>query len=475
MGVLVNRGVETAFNEFNATFGVYLTASAGQRFDPPIRFEMEPVKFNTVYNDASKVDFMFLNPSAFSCIESEFGAQSLVTLRSRRKVGGKAYDLTKFGGVIIARADNNEVEQLLDLKGKIVAAVSISGLGSGQMQFREMKQAGMSHFTDLKQLVFTSNQGKIVNGVLSGEFDVGFIRTDQLERSKDANGNLLDPSLFKIIDPKPNLVIDGKPFPFQASTQLYPEWNMAAQLHVDERVAKEVQLAMLAIEDSNMHYQELQACKETVKNARECDELLMLQMGRPDWASYNRSIAEAELASIAMTKGKYSGWRTSLSYLQLRTMQESTGFITRDEESKTWRCVRTSELYDAITCPKDYYKKSREDVENGCFDAGLVCKDEYTCICSPCARPLVCNNNHVKLFETCVPYSFVVCAIILPIALISILAVRAYWLQKKQEADSVWLVSLKELDFGNPATVLGEGTFGQVLLADYRGTKGKQS
>ena len=177
----------------------------------------------------------FLN-SAFSCIESEFVARSLVTQVSQRDIQNRTYHLRKFGGVIITRADNDEINHIEDLKDTIIAAASISGLGSGQMEFREMITQGMSYINDPLQLVFTSDQGKVVHGVLQGRFDVGFIRTDQLERTKDEFGHTLNTSLFKVIDPKPPVLLDGIPFPFQTSTQLYPEWNVASLEHVPNEV-----------------------------------------------------------------------------------------------------------------------------------------------------------------------------------------------------------------------------------------------
>jgi ABC-type phosphate/phosphonate transport system substrate-binding protein len=220
VGVLAIRGFDDAYAEFNATFSDYLTATAGQRFDPPIRFEMVALDFETLFIDTSAgmVDFIYVNPSAFSCIESEFEAYSLASQVSLRKVNGVKYHLKKFGGVIAALADNDRVNTIRDIEGTIVAAASISGLGSGQLQFLEMHKAGMNYLNDPKQLVFTSNQGKVVLGLLSGEFDVGFIRTDQIETTVDADGNPVDLSLFKVIDPLPKLEIDGIPFPFPSST-----------------------------------------------------------------------------------------------------------------------------------------------------------------------------------------------------------------------------------------------------------------
>ncbi len=188
VGVLAIRGYSSAYAEFNKTFSEYLTDAVGRKFisgeggiiSPvsPIRFEMKPLNFLELFADveAKTVDFIYVNPSAYACIEAEHGATSLVSQVSLRKVSGQEYQLSKFGGVIMALANNTSVQKVTDLRGKSIAAASISGLGSGQMQFRKMIGKGMSYINDPKQLVFTSNQGKVVLGVLYGEFDVGFVR-----------------------------------------------------------------------------------------------------------------------------------------------------------------------------------------------------------------------------------------------------------------------------------------------------------
>ena len=253
VGVLAIRGFPAAYAEFNTTFSTYLTLAAGAAFDPPIAFQLRPLNFISLFGDVQieqptpAVDFIYVNPSAYACIESEFSAHSLVSQISKRKVGGNTFDLTKFGGVIAVRSDRTDIQTLADIRGKVVAAASISGLGSGQMQFRELQRAGMSYINAPRQLVFTSNQGKVVNGVLAGKFDVGFIRTDQIERTKNSDGVLIDPSELRILQPQPDLAIDGVPFPFESSTPLYPEWNLASLGHVSDEVASEVQSAMRAL------------------------------------------------------------------------------------------------------------------------------------------------------------------------------------------------------------------------------------
>jgi len=91
------------------------------------------------------------------------------------------------------------------------------------MQIYEMIRAGLSYVNDPKQMLFTKDQIDVVHGVLSGRFDVGFIRTHQIELTRDENGELVNPDLFKIIEPKIYVMDSGDLFPFLHSTSIFPE------------------------------------------------------------------------------------------------------------------------------------------------------------------------------------------------------------------------------------------------------------
>jgi ABC-type phosphate/phosphonate transport system substrate-binding protein len=472
VGVLAIRGIKEAYQEFNATFADYLTETAGKRFDPPIRFEMKVLDFITLFSDAESkgVDFIYLNPSAYSCIDSEYEAPSLVSQVSRRNVGGNVYDLKKFGGVIAALADRDDIRSILDLKDKVVAAASISGSGSGQMQFKRMVDNGMNYLQDPKQLVFTSDQALVVEGIMNGDFDVGFVRTDQLERTVDGAGNPVDSAIFKIVAPVKNLTIDGVHFPFESSTELYPEWNVAALTHVNPTVGREVQRALLLTAEYGAVGKALSEC-EALNGTDVCRSLDLSEIysGPLSCSATHDTVAAAYLAQ---TTGKYAGWTTSLSYMQLRSMQEATGFISMDSDSLVWRCVRDAELYDAISCPAGYNLKSKAEVDAGCTAIGLECKEGYQCICRPCEAPfeLLCVDS-VKVGDSCISLAIFLPSIIVPVLLIVALVVHFYLEWKRRQADSLWVIMPSELKFESPPTVIGQGTFGLVLLAEYRGTE----
>jgi hypothetical protein len=75
--------------------------------------------------------------------------QSITTLRN--KVGSGESNL--FGGVFIARADDNSIKEVPDLKGRVVSASSIQLLGSGQTQWQEMRKHGLDLLVDPSQVI----------------------------------------------------------------------------------------------------------------------------------------------------------------------------------------------------------------------------------------------------------------------------------------------------------------------------------
>jgi len=62
-------------------------------------------------------------------------------------------------------------------------------------------------------------------------------------------------------------------------------------------------------------------------------------------------------------------------------------------------------------------------------------------------------------------------SILIPLAIVSALCAYLFVEWRKKHADSIWAVKRKELIFDDPPRVVGRGTFGLVLLAEYRGTE----
>jgi hypothetical protein len=163
VAALAIKGNETLHKDWDATFQTYLT----EQLSPlGYKFKLQALDFSSTYTavEEQSIDFVYTNPSVFACLEAEFGAAA-VTSQNNLRQGTELYE---FGGTFIARSDRDDINVLQDLKDRVVEAVSISGLGAAQVQWREMMEQGMQFLSDPKQIRFAFNQRKIVNDVISG-------------------------------------------------------------------------------------------------------------------------------------------------------------------------------------------------------------------------------------------------------------------------------------------------------------------
>ena len=384
IGVHASHGLDEAYNQAVGVFSKYLTATAGLKFDPPIEFVVAPNLFSGLFTaiENEEVDFFYANPGVYSCIGTQVGAAALATVIKRIEVRGRTYDLDVYGGVIAVRDDNDKINSIADLKNHIIGAGAIIDLMGGQLQIFEMEQAGMSYVNDPKQVIFTMDQAEVVRGVLSGRFDVGFVRTDQIALTQDEDGNSIDPDRFKILEPKTYVMESGELFPFLHSTDVFPEWPLAALLSVPADV-------QLAVQEALVHFglfaevgHQRRMCLET-STAEYCNSL-----APSDWvpnAPCELTMELAERAQTAANISHISGFRTAASYFKLGTVLKEAGFLVRDEKGN-WACTRPEELYEGITCPEGFFKRNALEFTNGCSEAGLACDDqkEYECFCKPC-------------------------------------------------------------------------------------------
>lgn len=374
VGVYSSEGDDLVFEMYNRVFAQYLTATVGRKFDPPISFEVEAVDMAEAMDLSAieALDFIFASSAVYSCMATERKAQALVTIINRRQSRGYQYDLDVYGGVMLVLADNHEINTIADFKGKTIGAGSITAMGGGQTQFYEMFRHGLSYVADPKQVVFTKDERLVIQGLLDRDFDVAFARTDQMERHVNPDGTFLKEENFKIINPQTHVLDDGKLFPFVSSTSLHPEWPFASLDHVDKVVSKEVQEALLAIQDHA-----LAATNPSQANLH-CETTPEL----------------AQLALSATKAGAFYGFRTARSYFGVRTRQEVAGFMAPAEPQEgevlevnnLLTCVRGDSLYHDIKCPVQYYKISEELYKTSCERKGLTCKTGYECFCEPCIK-----------------------------------------------------------------------------------------
>lgn len=186
---------------------------------------------------AGTLDLILTNPSHF------------VLLRQYNRLTGAIATLVSvergtpvsvLGGVILSPAARGDIGCLADLKGKRIAVPGVKYLGGFQAQAFEMLEAGIRVPGDVEVIDLGSHDA-VVQALLDGKADAGFVRTGILEAM--ARENHVPLGALKVINPR---TYTG--FPFQCSTRLYPEWAFAAMPHVDQSKVRQLARALLNID-----------------------------------------------------------------------------------------------------------------------------------------------------------------------------------------------------------------------------------
>ena len=79
--------------------------------------------------------------------------------------------------------------------------------------------------------------------------------------------------------------------------------------------------------------------------------------------------------------------------------------------------------------------------------------------------PSVCRQYDPTSAERLLLVTLIPSAVLFASAILCLIC-----LKRRGEANNIWKINRDELTFGEPPQVLGQGTFGLVLLAEFRGT-----
>lgn len=83
----------------------------------------------------------------------------------------------------------------------------------------------------------------------------------------------------------------------------------------------------------------------------------------------------------------------------------------------------------------------------------------------------ICAEGTIDIGSQCMP-SGTVAGIVAAVVLLIVLQLGYCYLSyKRKKNDEIWQVNHEELDFDHPVQIVGQGAFGVVILADYRGTR----
>ena len=233
IGVLAYRDMESTAKSWNPTADYLAKALPGHAF------RIVPLHNQELDDAVTKgdVDFVLTQPEQYVILRNRLGLTAIATLMPR--VDGRP--VMEMGGVIFTRSDQKDIQGLSDLRGRKIAAVYQHSLGGYRIQQWTLLQGGVRLPEDAASLDFTGQpQDRVVEAVLGGRADVGFVRTGVLEAM--SREGKLDLGRVRVINARP-----PQDFPFLLSTDLVPEWPFAARRGVPEPLVKGVALALLKL------------------------------------------------------------------------------------------------------------------------------------------------------------------------------------------------------------------------------------
>lgn len=185
-----------------------------------------------------KIDFVLTNPLAYIELNKQSGITRLLTLNKKQSNGVAS---ATFAAVIFTRSDRKDILNLNDIKNKSIMGVHEQAFGGWRMALRELLHHDIDPHRDSSKLLFSKNNTheSVVSSVLSGEVDVGTVRTGVIEKLIK-QGKLKRDSITILNAHHDNL--DAL-----HSTQHYPEWPFAVLPHIASKISNVVFSTLLNI------------------------------------------------------------------------------------------------------------------------------------------------------------------------------------------------------------------------------------
>jgi len=341
IGILAKRGVPQVHEQWDST-AAYL-----ERKIPGYSFRIVPLRFNEISAAVAnrEIDFILANPAMYVELEIKQHVARIATMKNRQLGRG----VVEFGSTVITRADRTDIGTALDVRNRRIAAVDQSSLGGWLMAYREYLDAGIRIGDEADVLSFRGTHDQVVRDVASGEFDIGIVRTDTLERM--AAERIIDLGDFRVLsftdlDATPDVIGagdggQGNTFPFLRSTRLYPEWPIATLQHTNQRLAELVASALIEMPAGDPAARDAFVEGWTIPlNYQPIHECMQITQYGP-YREYGRVTFRAVL-------GQYGFWILAIFFTVTSAATAAIMFFRRNRELETMR-RHLSELVDIRT------------------------------------------------------------------------------------------------------------------------------
>lgn len=182
------------------------------------------------------LDFILTGPSHYIQIRAENALSGVLATLSLRD---DAHEVAAFGGVAFTLSERSDITSWEDLQNATVAAALTESVGAYQAQSHELWRRGIT-LSEQQVLLTGLPQDQVVDAVLEGAADVGFVRSGLLEALIRAGQ--LDADRIRILEER-----DLPGHPYAVSTRLYPEMAFVALPHVTPDLARRVAASLMSL------------------------------------------------------------------------------------------------------------------------------------------------------------------------------------------------------------------------------------
>jgi diguanylate cyclase (GGDEF)-like protein/PAS domain S-box-containing protein len=242
-GVLAQQPAQTVAAQYQPLME-YLSAQVGGTPFAVVPLRADQLSDAVAHN---RVDLVLTTPSQYLALRSKNSLTGALATLARQQDG----QVTRaIGGTIVVAAARTDLQRLADLRGRRIGTSMRVATGAFQAPAFELRQAGVDIAltpgraaksparTELREL---GTDEAVVEAVLDGRVDAGFLRTGSMEAL--IHDGTLDPARLRVLNPQRL----GN-FPWAASTRLYPDWPLAALPTLDADQTRRITAALLALE-----------------------------------------------------------------------------------------------------------------------------------------------------------------------------------------------------------------------------------
>ena len=204
---------------------------------PGTRFSLRTLNFKEMEKAVAehRIDLVFTQPANYVYLSYRYGLSS--PMATEVDMAGDTH-LHHIAGTILVKNDRQDLKRLSDLEGKRIATPSICAFGAYQSLRYEMQKAGVEMPEGDRLLQTGMPHDRAVDELLSDNVDAAFVRAGLLEELE--HDGSIGHGLLRVLNKK-----NFPDFPFAASSQLYPQWPVAAMKHLENHEANRIAAALL--------------------------------------------------------------------------------------------------------------------------------------------------------------------------------------------------------------------------------------